>query len=509
MTSKDQHRTAGVLLHPTSLPGRFGVGDLGPELARFLEWVAAAGQSIWQVLPLGPPDFHNAPYGCLSAFAGNPLLISPELLVAEELLPEEELQEAPGNPDWVDFGAVKPWKERLLRQACQRFLERSNAENELTTFTNAPEQRAWLDDWVLFEALRNRHEDGGWWDWPAEIRDRDPAALNAARGELASEIRYQTFVQWVFFRQWDAVRKKAAEHGLQILGDIPIYVSWNSAEVWSRPDLFDLDANGYPLSVAGVPPDYFSETGQLWGNPIFRWDRMAEEGYAWWVERLRANLRLADVVRLDHFRAFASYWRVPAGEETAINGEWVPGPRTAFFDAVGEALGHSLDDLPLLAEDLGEVTPDVGELLEAVGLPCMRVLQFGFDNPDSIHAPHNLPRHSIAYTGTHDNNTTAGWYAGLEHDARCVVNDYCGVSEDASPETFVHAMVRTLYASVAQRVVIPVQDVLALPTTARMNLPGDSEGNWQWRLPPGRLTHEHAGALRHLAWLTGRWKEPE
>ena len=490
-----RRRVAGILLHPTSLPGRFGVGDLGRGVDRFLDWARDAGQSLWQILPLAAPDHHNAPYGGLSAFAGNSLLVSPELLVEDGLLRSEDLDDAPGSAFQVDFDAVKPWKEGLLRRAFERYCERPEAADELTACAAEPERAGWIDDWTLFMALRRQHDENGWWDWPAELRDRHPDALDTARRELADEISYHVFVEKLFTEQWRRVRAAAHERGIRIVGDVPIYVSLNSAEVWTRRELFDLDDAGQPLSVAGVPPDYFSETGQLWGNPLYRWDRMADDGYAWWIERLRVNLQLTDFVRLDHFRGFASYWRVGAGEETAVNGEWVDGPRTALFDALRAALG----DLPLIAEDLGDLTPDVGELLDATALPCMRVLQFGIEDPTSIHVPHHLPIRCAAYTGTHDNDTTVGWYrSGIDDEGRRRVDAYCG------PDDVHRAMIRLLYTSVAEWAVIPVQDVLGLGSEARMNTPGLTEDNWAWRLQDAALTAQHAAFLRRLAEITDR-----
>ena len=490
-------RAAGILLHPTSLPGRFGIGDLGPEADRFLDWARDAGQCWWQVLPLGPPGGgHSAPYSCFSAFAGNPLLISPELLVRRGLLAASDLQDAPSLPaERVDFATVVPWKEGLLRRSWEIFQRRAPAADRraLEDFADAPEN-AWLDDWTLFMALRRRHRDGPWWDWTAAAKQREPAALDRVRRTEGEEIAYQRYLQWLFFDQWQRVRDQARERGIRILGDLPIYVAWDSAEVWANPHLFDLDDQGRPRAVAGVPPDAFSDTGQLWGNPLYRWDRMKERGYAWWTARLANNLRTCDRLRLDHFRAFAGYWSVPAADETAENGTWEAGPGLALFDAWREAFG----DLPLVAEDLGVITPDVVKLRRDAGLPGIKVLQFAFGDADSDHLPHNFERRSVVYTGTHDNNTTRGWFRSLDRETRRRVRRYAGRGK-------VHrAFIRLAYTSVAELAIVPAQDVLGLGAEARMNTPAVAAGNWRWRLNPGALDDKAAIRLRSLAAVSGR-----
>jgi 4-alpha-glucanotransferase len=495
-----RERASGILLHPTSLPGRFAVGDLGPAAAAFLDWLRDAGQSWWQILPVGPPDAFGSPYSALSAFAGNPLLISPELLAEDGLVDARDLDGAPGRCR-VDFGAAHAWKEPLLRRAWERFCAgRAAALGAELAELASTEGATWLDDWTLFEALRRESGGRGWWEWEPELARREPGAIAEARRRLAGETAYHAFVQLLFFRQWRRLRGEAASRGVRILGDLPIYVAWNSAEVWARPDLFDLDAAGRPRSVAGVPPDYFSETGQLWGNPLYRWDEMAREGYAWWVARLRANLRHADRVRLDHFRAFASFWKVGAGDETAIRGEWVEGPGAALFDALRDALG----DLPIVAEDLGHVTPDVEELVAALGLPGMRVAQFGFEEPGSLHAIHRFERRCVVYTGTHDNDTLVGWYRGLGEEARRRLDDYCGVTSDRDREEVHWHVIRALLTSVADLAVLPAQDVLGLDSSARMNRPSVPEGNWTWRLEEGQLTGALAARLARLTEVSER-----
>ena len=499
-------RTAGVLLHPTSLPGRFGVGDLGPEAERFLGWARDAGQSWWQVLPLGPPERGNSPYTALSAFAGNPLLISPELLIGDGLVDAGDVDPAPAFPPGaVDFEVVVPWKERLLRRSWERFGERATAalRDELAAFVEAPAQRGWLDDWTLFAALRSRHRRLGWWDWPPSLAHRDAAALADAREAEAPEIELQRYLQFLFHRQWSRLRRLAHDHGVRIFGDLPIYVALDSADVWARRELFDLDAGGRPRAVAGVPPDAFSDTGQLWGNPLYRWERIREDGYRWWIERLRANLELCDRLRIDHFRGFAAYWRVLAEAETAVDGEWVEGPGRELFDAVRDALGPlSAADLPLVAEDLGVITPDVEALRRGLGLPGMKVLHFAFDEEDSDHLPRHYEPACVVYTGTHDNDTTVSWYRDLDDEARRRLHRCLGTGGDAGE---IHwALIRLAYESLAETAMVPVQDVLGLDGEARMNTPANAEGNWSWRLRPSQLGSELAGRLRALAEAAGR-----
>ncbi len=489
-------RAAGILLHPTSLPGGFGIGDLGPEADSFLDWARDAGQSWWQVLPLGPPGSHGAPYSCLSAFAGNPLLISPELLFRQGLLERSDLDEAPSFPaKRVDFAAVKPWKSALLRRSWELFGRRATAKDKrrLEAFTLAPEN-AWLDDWTLFMALRRQNTGNGWWDWESALKQREPDALAAVRDHESDEVAYQRYLQWLFFSQWDRVKRQAHKRDIRILGDLPIYVAWDSAEVWANPQLFDLDQEGRPRAVAGVPPDDFSDTGQLWGNPLYHWQYMAEDGYAWWTARMAANLRTCDRLRVDHFRGFAGYWSVPADHDTAEHGTWIDGPGMALFDAWREALG----DLPLVAEDLGVITPDVEALRRDAGLPGIKVLQFAFSEPDSVHLPHHFERRSVVYTGTHDNDTTAGWYRGLDRKTKRRARRYAG------DDKIHRALLRLAYTSVAELAIVPAQDVLGLGSKARMNTPAVAEGNWAWRLAAGALTDKHAKRLRSLAEVSGR-----
>lgn len=450
------------------------------------------------MLPLGPAGAGASPYSSHSAFAGNPLLVSPELLVADGLLPAAELDSPAGDPRRVDFAAVGRFKERLLRVAFARLAggPAGGLARELRRFRLAPDQAGWLEDWCLYCALKARHGGASWTDWPRPLRRRERSALDEARRELAGEIDYHAFVQFLFARQWRALHQAARAAGLRVFGDIPIYVALDSADVWARPRLFDLDAELRPRAVAGVPPDYFSRTGQLWGNPLYRWDRMKQNGFAWWIERLRANLRTADVVRIDHFRAFSGYWAVPAGEATAIHGRWRKAPGRELFAAVRRALGEP----QIVAEDLGLITPDVERLIEHTGFPGMKVLQFAFGEDDHVFLPHNHLRNSVVYTGTHDNDTTRGWWSTLDAGARARVLAYVGGGE----RDVVWNLVRAAYQSVAERAIVPLQDALDLGAEARMNTPAQPAGNWSWRAVAEDFTPQLAERLRRLAELTGR-----
>jgi 4-alpha-glucanotransferase len=481
-------RSAGVLLHPTSLPGRYGIGDMGDELMAFLDWIKSAGLTIWQVLPLNPPGYGNSPYGCLSSYAGNPLLISPSVGQASA---------CPDFPtDHVDFNRVAAWKMELLRHAYADF-DAHASDGDRQALAAFERDNRWLPDWALFAALKDRHDGAAWTQWPEALAARDKDAIAAARRELADQIRFHKYVQWLFFKQWAAVREAAYERGIRIIGDVPIYVAGDSADVWANRNIFQLDERGEPTVVAGVPPDYFSKTGQRWGNPLYRWDLLRELRYRWWVSRFRAALRFADVLRIDHFRGFAAYWEIRADEQTAVNGRWVPGPGKSLFDAVRNALG----DLPLIAEDLGFITPEVIELRKSIGIPGMKVLQFAFGQLDSPHLPHHHDEATVVYSGTHDNDTARGWYESAKDDERELAREYLGLTNaDDAPWT----LIRAAFESVADTAVIPVQDILGLGSEARMNRPGDSEQNWSWRLQPGALTGEHAQQIQRLAAITGR-----
>jgi len=493
-------RGAGILLHPTSLPGPFGVGDLGPEAIRFLDWCVVAGQTYWQLLPLGPPGFGNSPYGALSAFAGNPLLISPELLVEQNLLDPDRLVDHPRfDSARVDFVSAGTWKRGLLHEVWQRY--KTGASEELqrrfNSFQNEAFQSVWLDEWALFIALKEEHEGRSWQDWDSGCARRDPASITEATSRLADEIAYHKFAQFLFFEQWRRVREAAAERGISVIGDVPIYVAYDSADVWAHRELFQLDTDGRSRNVAGVPPDYFSASGQLWGNPVYDWNKAEATAYAWWIDRIKSNLRMTDIIRLDHFRGFAQYWQVPSDHATAISGSWAPGPGGKLFAALRNALGV----LPLVAEDLGLITEDVNELRRSQGFPGMKVLQFGFSEVDSPHLPHNFTAETIVYTGTHDNDSTLGWFSTLNESERSRLDRYLRSTH------YVHReLTECAYKSVAVLAVIPLQDVRGLGSEARMNTPGFPAENWSWRANSTDFNLDDARWLREIAELTGRIK---
>jgi len=486
---KDQAtRAAGILLHPTSLPGPHGIGELGAEARTFVEFLESAGQRLWQVLPLGPTDRGGSPYSAGSAFAGNPLLVSTDRLVCDGLLAPDAVERVPCEP--VDYPTVTARKEKLLREAHGK----SKANRTLREFRE--EHEGWLADWALYAALKDRYGGVSWTGWEGGLARRDPRALTRAREELREEISYHEFVQYLFFRDWMEVKAAANVAGVEVVGDVPIFLAHDSADVWANRELFHLDDAGDPTVVSGVPPDYFSETGQLWGNPLYRWDRMAEDGYSWWVERMRMALSLCDVVRLDHFRGFEAYWEIQATETTAKNGRWVKGPGENFFAALRKAL----KELPIIAEDLGDISPEVEDLRDTLRLPGMKVLQFAFSGPDNPHLPHNFAGENwIAYTGTHDNDTTAGWWATASDEERAFARHYLG-KEYVSARDFV----RLAYASTARRAVVPMQDLLESGSEARMNTPGTASGNWRWRMNETALAPELANRLRDLAHTYGR-----
>jgi 4-alpha-glucanotransferase len=494
-------RSSGVLLHPTSLPGRYGIGDLGVEARAFVDFLADAGQSIWQVLPLGPTGYGDSPYQCFSAFAGNPLLVSLEALAADGLLDAGDLASAPAFPGThVDYGAVIPWKRALLERAAARF--RSNGAPALEAEFQAwcTRHTAWLEDFALFMALKDAHGGAPWCEWPAALRDREPAALTAARGRLADGLHAHRFAHWMFFRQWSALRAYANSKGIAIVGDAPIFVAYDSADVWARPELFHLDAAGRPTVVAGVPPDYFSETGQLWGNPLYRWDALASEGYAWWIERVRSVLALVDRVRLDHFIGFTRCWEVPADAPDARTGRFAPGPGAELFTALERALG----DLPIIAEDLGVLTPEVEALRDRFALPGMKILQFAFGGEtNSSFLPHAYSQNCVVYSGTHDNDTSAGWWAAAAENERDFLQRY--VAREVHEPAW--ELIRLGMASCADAFVAPAQDLLSLDTHSRMNFPGRPSGNWGWRVSPGALDPALAERLRTLTALFGRLPE--
>lgn len=492
-------RSSGLLLHPTSLPGRFGIGTLDEHAYDWIDALVEAKQSLWQVLPLGPTGYGDSPYQTHSAFAGNPLLIDLTRLAERGYVPAAALDEAPAFPDGqVDFGAVIEWKTPLLMQAHRRFATDPEPEDAAAFQAFCGEHDAvWLDDYALFMALKEHFGGRAWGEWPPALRLRDEAVLDTWRERLASTLTAHKFLQFAFFQQWNALKQYAHERGVRMFGDIPIYVAYDSADVWANQALFRLDDEGHPTHVAGVPPDYFSETGQLWGNPIYRWERMADSGYRWWTERMHMMMRQVDIVRIDHFRGFEAYWQVPAEEETAVNGEWIEGPGGEIFEAIFAAVG----DVPIVAEDLGFITPEVEALRDRFGFPGMKILQFAFDGgPDNPFLPHNYDHNCVVYTGSHDNDTTHGWYATAPQAERDYMVRYLGYE----PEDVAWALMRLGMASVADVLVFPVQDVLSLGSEARMNFPGRSAGNWTWRLQEGQLTEARLDGLRVMTETYGR-----
>jgi 4-alpha-glucanotransferase len=491
-------RASGILLHPTSLPGPYGIGDLGPASYRWVDWLAGTGCKLWQVLPLGPTGYGDSPYQCFSAFAGNPYLISPEFLLRDNLLHSNDLiEQVDFDPEQVDFGTLIPWKLNLLERAFIRFSSSPTASLKVSFDSFCAGNASWLDDYALFMAIKEAHGGGSWDGWPQPFRKRDQATLEEARRTLASSISRFIFYQFAFFRQWNALRDYAHQKELSIIGDIPIFVANDSSEVWSHPDLFFLDADLKPTVVAGVPPDYFSPTGQLWGNPLYRWEVHKSTGYKWWLERLRATLKMVDILRIDHFRGFAGYWEIPAGNPTAEVGCWVPGPGADFFNVVRASLGM---DLPIIAEDLGVITPEVTILRDQFGLPGMKVLQFGFSGPDNPFLPHSYPQNCVVYTGTHDNDTARGWYESAPKDEKDFAHRYLKI--DGSD--FAGDLIRTAWKSTAVFALAPMQDFLALGNTARFNYPSHLGGNWEWRVKDAALSGELQGRIQELNWLYQR-----
>jgi 4-alpha-glucanotransferase len=503
-------RSSGILLHPTSLDGPFGIGDLGPEAHRFVDFLAEAGQTLWQVLPLGPTGYGDSPYQCFSTLAGNPLLLSPQKLHEQGLLEAGELSEARRSATGqVDFAGVIPEKMALLERAARRFLASGSGADRQAFESFCTGNAAWLEDFALFMALKQVHGSGVWTAWDRPARARETAALDRWRERLAEPIAVHRFLQFTFFRQWGELREHTRARGIQVMGDVPIYAAHDSADVWANPQYFELDGDGNPTAVAGVPPDYFSATGQLWGNPLYRWDALEADGYSWWLERFRRVLEMVDLVRLDHFRGFEAYWEVPASARTAEHGRWVKGPGAALFQAALDRLG----ELPLIAENLGVITPEVEAIRLRFGFPGMSILQFAFGNDPQAPSfqPHNFPREMVAYTGTHDCDTVVGWWTSeAQGDSTRSADeirrerDHAGRYLNTGGSEVHWAFIRALEASVADTVLIPLQDVLGLGRKARMNRPATLGGNWRWRCRQEMLTSQIAQRLRELMELYGR-----
>lgn len=496
-------RSSGVLLHPTSLPGPYGIGELGAQARHFIDWLAHAGQKYWQVMPLGPTGYGDSPYQAFSAFAGNPYLIDLTTLKDEGLLTEADFVAMPPfDPYKVDFGTQFVWRNQMLDRAYAKFAFDGQSDLKADFDKFKREEADWLDDYALFMALKTAHGGLPWNAWEAGTRDRDPQALAAAKERLAGAIDRVQFVQFLFFRQWRAIREYARERGVEVIGDIPIFVAMDSSDAWANRDQFFFDDLGQPTVVAGVPPDYFSETGQLWGNPLYNWKKMQEDGFKWWIERFQGSLKLYDIIRIDHFRGFAAYWEIPFPAETAIQGQWVPALGHEMFAAVREVLGV----LPIIAEDLGVITPDVEKLRDDFEFPGMAVLQFAFGGGDfSVNdfLPENLRVNQVVYTGTHDNDTSRGWWANADESEKHNFRVY--THSDPTEESFAGQLMRLAFESRAALAVVPLQDVLNLGTEARMNLPGTTgDHNWTWRYNPALLLPSLADSLRTLTEQTGR-----
>lgn len=493
-------RASGILLHPTSFPSRFGVGDMGIEAYRFIDFLVESDQQYWQILPLGPTGYGNSPYSCYSAMAGNPLMLSPEMLRDEQLLSDEDLDGSPEFPlDTVEFDRAIAHKIPLLKKACENFKAKASPvqQREFSAFCQS--KAIWLEDYALFMALKDSFNGTSWHTWEPEIAQRQPEALDKWRQQLNTEIYYYKYVQFEFFRQWTELKRYANLRDIKIIGDIPIYVAHDSADVWSHPDLFCLDeASGEPALMAGVPPDYFSETGQLWGNPVYNWEALQANNFEWWVQRFEAIFAYVDVTRIDHFRGFDAYWAVKRGQKTAMEGEWIKAPGTALFEVINEKFGN----LPIIAEDLGVITPEVEALRDRFEFPGMKILQFAFGaGPGDPFLPFNYVRNCVVYTGTHDNDTTVGWFNQLQHYEKDEVLRYLGCID---PQGIHWSLIRMGWISIANLAIVPFQDLLGLDTDARMNFPGKAEGNWGWRYRGEALNWDVRDRLKTMTYICGR-----
>ena len=493
-------RSSGILFHPTSLPGKYGIGTLGKEAYAFIDFLKKSRQKLWQIFPLGPTGYGDSPYQSFSSFAGNPYLIDFDLLIEAHLLSEEDLRDVffGDNEEYIDYGAIYNQKYPLLRKAYENFKSSDNHEmrENLEHFTR--ENASWLNDYSLYISLKNHFNGLPWNEWAHDIKNREHGAMEHYKNELADDIEYHNFIQFLFFKQWGDVKRYANENGIKIIGDIPIFVAADSSDAWANPEIFLFDEERKPVKVAGVPPDYFSATGQLWGNPLYNWQKLKETNYSWWVERVRANLSTCDIIRIDHFRGFEAYWAVPYGDDTAINGQWEPGPGIDLFNAIKSQLG----ELPIIAEDLGLMTQGVIDLREATGFPGMKILGFAFDSgEENDYLPHTYTKNCVVYTGTHDNDTLIGWFQKAKEEDRQFARDYLNSRSDDE----IHwDAIRGAWSSVASMAISPVQDFLGLGSEARINTPGVAAGNWQWRLRHGVLTDELAERIAKLTRVYSR-----
>ena len=493
-------RSSGILFHPTSLPGKYGIGTLGKEAYAFIDFLKKSRQKLWQIFPLGPTGYGDSPYQSFSSFAGNPYLIDFDLLIEAHLLSEEDLRDVffGDNEEYIDYGAIYNQKYSLLRKAYENFKSSDNHEMRENLEHFKRENASWLNDYSLYISLKNHFNGLPWNEWAHDIKNREHGAMEHYKNELADDIEYHNFIQFLFFKQWGDVKRYANENGIKIIGDIPIFVAADSSDAWANPEIFLFDEERKPVKVAGVPPDYFSATGQLWGNPLYNWQKLKETNYSWWVERVRANLSTCDIIRIDHFRGFEAYWAVPYGDDTAINGQWEPGPGIDLFNAIKSQLG----ELPIIAEDLGLMTQGVIDLREATGFPGMKILGFAFDSgEENDYLPHTYTKNCVVYTGTHDNDTLIGWFQKAKEEDRQFARDYLNSRSD--DEIHWNA-IRGAWSSVANMAISPVQDFLGLGSEARINTPGVAAGNWQWRLRHGVLTDELAERIAKLTKVYSR-----
>lgn len=493
-------RSSGILFHPTSLPGKYGIGTLGKEAYAFIDFLKKSRQKLWQIFPLGPTGYGDSPYQSFSSFAGNPYLIDFDLLIEAHLLSEEDLRDVffGDNEEYIDYGAIYNQKYPLLRKAYENFKSSDNHEMKENLEHFKRENASWLNDYSLYISLKNHFNGLPWNEWAHDIKNREHGVMEHYRNELADDIEYHNFIQFLFFKQWGDVKRYANENGIKIIGDIPIFVAADSSDAWANPEIFLFDEERKPVKVAGVPPDYFSATGQLWGNPLYNWQKLKETNYSWWVERVRANLSTCDIIRIDHFRGFEAYWAVPYGDDTAINGQWEPGPGIDLFNAIKSQLG----ELPIIAEDLGLMTQGVIDLREATGFPGMKILGFAFDSgEENDYLPHTYTKNCVVYTGTHDNDTLIGWFQKAKEEDRQFARDYLNSRSDDE----IHwDAIRGAWSSVASMAISPVQDFLGLGSEARINTPGVAAGNWQWRLKHGVLTDELAERISKLTRVYSR-----